>query len=647
MATIDQLLKAAEMAEREGNKDDVVFFLSEAKKLRDQQRPETPAEVQKPKATLKGGLRTLAQGLTLGFGDEAEAYARSVFSGQDYEKILPEIRKNLAEFKKAKPLLATGLEIGGAVVPSLVPAGMVAQGARAAGLGATALRGAAAGATEGAIAGFGVGEGGLPQRAESAAMGAAIGGGLGAAAPLGFAVGSDVATRAFDGLGLSGPERAARLAERRVSKAIEREGMTPQTALAQMEEARSVGAEIMPADIGEATRGAAYAAQAVPSATRTGVLETLVERGAEQGPRIADVTAEKMQASGRFGLDYLDDIYEEAADNFRPLYQAADLPVDAAPFRKYADRKIFQQAFRAVQSRADTLGEEAIPDLTSALSGDTVPTSYLQKISQGLDRVINQNTDAVTGKLNDTAKDVLAVRNQFKQTLGQLNKAYKEADAQFADMMQLRRAYDVGDAFEKMDSQQFARKVKDMTAPEVEAMKVGMITRLRNITSGTDRTEYVQRIFGSPKRRNALAKAFPSPEAFADFEKYMNFEASMARTERRVLGGSDTQRNLMEMQEQGVDPATMLQLFTGGRGEAVRQVAGALGSRMQGIGAPVAEQMSDILFARGPQAQTLAMQRLTRQAAEDRARRQKIALQPELYGGILGASVGLQSEDIR
>jgi len=648
MATVDQLLQAAKQAEAAGNEDDVRIILQEIKRMRSQKAPER-APVEKPKATTSGAVRTLAQGILLGFGDEAEAYVRSTFSGQDRDELLAEIRKDIAQYGAARPKTAAALEIGGAVLPSLIPAGLVARGAMAgagaAGLGATAARGAAAGAVEGGIAGFGVGEGGLTPRLESAATGAALGGALGGAVPFAAAGAADIGRRALDGLGLSGAQRARTLAERRAGKALEREGLTPETAMGVLERAQAAGAPMMPADIGEATRGAAYAAQAVPSARRTGVLEALMERSVEQGSRIADTTAEKMDAAGAYGLDYLDDIYESASEKFKPLYEAADVDVSSEPFRKYANRRVFKDAFRAIQSRADTLGEAPIKDLETALASDVVPTSYLQKIAQGLDRVIAQNTDTVTGKLNDRAKDVLTVRNEFKSVLGDLNEAYAKADSQFADMMDLRRAFDVGDAFEKLDPQQFSRKVKAMTPDEVEAMKVGMITRIRNIASGSDRTDYVQRLFGSPKRREALKQAFPSEQAFNNFESYMNAEAAIQRTQRRVLGGSDTQRNIQEMAEQGVDPATLLQLMTGGRGEAVRQAAGALSSRMQGIGAPVAEQMSDILFAQGLPAQRQAMGRLSARQMQDEMLRRRLTVQPELYGGILGAAIGLNQSE--
>lgn len=644
--TIQEILQAAKKAEAAGDTEAVKVFLRKAKAMQNNQAPER--KVEPKQSRIKGGARALAQGILLGFGDEAEAYIRSAFTGDDRDDLLFEIRKDIKSFQKQAPVLSTALEVGGAIGGSLVPIGLAGRagllGAKAAGIGGNLARGAAAGGVEGAVAGFGTGEGGLQNRLESAATGAALGAGLGAAAPVAAGVLGDVGGRVFDGFGLTGAKRASELAERRVGKAIEREGLTPEGLGQRLREAEAAGVRIMPADIGEATRGAAYSAQAVPSSMRTGVLEALSERGVEQGGRIADATADKMDAAGSYGLDYLDDLFEQSQQKFKPLYDAADKNISSEPFQKYADRKVFKQAFRAVQSRADTLGEEALPSLEEALAGGSVPTSYLQKIAQGLDRVIAQNTDTVTGKMNDTARDVLTVRNQFKSDIGRLNDAYKKADAQFADMMDLRRAYDVGDAYEKLSAQEFSRKVAKMTSGEVDAMKVGMITRIRNISSGSDRTDYVQRLFGSPKRREALKAAFPSEEEFAKFEKYMNFEKDISRTQRRVLGGSDTQRNLLEAQEQGVDPQALLGLLTGGKGEAIRQTGAMLSSRAQGIGAPVAEEMSKMLFANTPAAQQEMLQRLASRSATDAARRKRLSRRPETYGGLLGAVGGVMQD---
>jgi hypothetical protein len=156
----------------------------------------------------------------------------------------------------------------------------------------------------------------------------------------------------------------------------------------------------------------------------------------------------------------------------------------------------------------------------------------------------------------------------------------------------------------------------------------------------------VQRLFGSPKRRDALEKAFPSAEEFSNFRKYMEAETSIAATKKRVYGTSGTVENLQEMSEQGIDPLSILQLFTGGTGEAIRQVGNNLGARAQGVGGPVAAEMSDLLFSQGAKAQGQAVGRITARQAQDELLRRRLRSQPELYGGILGATAGLNQDDL-
>src|SRR6056300_1669852 len=645
--TREEILEAADRADQAGD-------TAKAARLRElagasvKPQAERPARREKVAPISAGLARSLAQGASFGAYDEVEAFLRSRFSDQEYDDALSKVRTEMELYRKDNPALAMGAEIaGGFLTPAGLVGGATKGGLTAAGsLGGMAARGAAAGAAGGGIAGFASGEGGFGERAQSALTGAALGGALGGAAPVAFGVAGDIGSRVFDGLGLSGPKRAATLAERRVLKALEREGLSPDEAAARLQRGSDLGADILPADLGENVAGAAYAAQAVPNARRSAVRGILEERGVEQGGRIAERTAQSMDAAGAYGLDYLDDIAAAAKEKYRPLYKAADKPIDAEPFRTYGSRKVFQDAYVRAQRRADDLGEAPLPDLEDLLAGDTVSTMHMQQIAQGLDEVIESGTDKLTGKMSTEAARVKGIRDDFKSIIRELNPDYKAADVQFRDYMDLRRAYDVGEGFEKLSGQALTRKLSAMTAEELEAMKVGMVTKIREIGSGSDRTDYFQRIFGSPKRREALRRAM-GDEEFANFSDYMALERDMVRTSRRVLGGSDTARNIQEQGEQGIDPQRLLQMMIGGKGEVVRQAAGALGTRMQGVGAPVAEQMSDLLYAQGRTAQQSAMDRLTRRAMEDAAARQGLLYRPELYGAATGGLIGGQAEDYR
>ena len=71
--------------------------------------------------------RTVAQGLTLGFADEIEAGARSLFSDRSYKEIRDEIRQDTNDFRKDNPKQALALELAGGVV---IPGGVLRTGGK-------------------------------------------------------------------------------------------------------------------------------------------------------------------------------------------------------------------------------------------------------------------------------------------------------------------------------------------------------------------------------------------------------------------------------------------------------------------------------------------------------------------------------------
>ena len=73
--------------------------------------------------------RTVAQGVTLGFADEIEAGARSLFSDRGYKEIRDEIRQDTNDFRTDNPGKALALEMAGGVV---IPGGILRSGAKAA-----------------------------------------------------------------------------------------------------------------------------------------------------------------------------------------------------------------------------------------------------------------------------------------------------------------------------------------------------------------------------------------------------------------------------------------------------------------------------------------------------------------------------------
>jgi hypothetical protein len=124
-----------------------------------------------------GGLvQSVAQGATFGFADEAAAGVRSGLGKMgmnygSYEDELAALRGELKDYRSSNPVKSFAGEVAGGAMPAV-----------AAGLGGAALRGAntlrgvaGLGAASGGAYGFGSSEGGLGERAEGAATGAAFG----------------------------------------------------------------------------------------------------------------------------------------------------------------------------------------------------------------------------------------------------------------------------------------------------------------------------------------------------------------------------------------------------------------------------------------------------------------------------------------
>jgi len=120
--------------------------------------------------------RQIAQGLTFGTADEAEAFIRSQFtsSGLSYDEEIGKIRGEMRQYQEAHPYMSLFFEAVGALPTAL------AGGAGLARLGVTGA--AKVGAIEGGLYGFGAAEGTPIERAPEAAIGAGLGAGMSAAA---------------------------------------------------------------------------------------------------------------------------------------------------------------------------------------------------------------------------------------------------------------------------------------------------------------------------------------------------------------------------------------------------------------------------------------------------------------------------------
>lgn len=118
--------------------------------------------------------RAIGQGLTFGFADEAEGFARSVLGDETYEEARDSARAGLEQFREEMPVTAYGAEIAASIPSALVGgAGLAGLGARA----GSKLLGSKVGQAAAMGGGYGAG---VAEEIEDVPTQAAIGAGLGA-----------------------------------------------------------------------------------------------------------------------------------------------------------------------------------------------------------------------------------------------------------------------------------------------------------------------------------------------------------------------------------------------------------------------------------------------------------------------------------
>jgi hypothetical protein len=220
-------------------------------------------------------LRAMAQGITFGGADEAEAWARSKLMGEDYDTALRDVRDRLDEYRSARPMESIAYEVGGAALPAIV-SGLFTGGTTTAASAARmfptlakmapAARLAGLGAAEGGTYAFLSGEGGFGERASRVPLGVAGGAG-GALAAAGAAKAGSAAVGEFlDFAKRRLGDRASKRVERELARVMADNDLSLDDALARIERGEIL-AEMTP-EMADVARG--YRMQSRAAATTLG-----------------------------------------------------------------------------------------------------------------------------------------------------------------------------------------------------------------------------------------------------------------------------------------------------------------------------------------------------------------------------------------
>lgn len=563
--------------------------------------------------------RAVAQGATFGLADEIEAAFRTGrISGPEYERLRNQLRAQQGQFGQDYPNVKTPLELaGGMIVPfgGLQAAKRADIGTQSALAGEKLLldkfggqigRGAAVGAATGALSGAGYA---TKDTGEEAVKGSIFGGALGSVVPVTIKGAGSVIRNVLNASGV-GDQPAA--ASKMLANYLQKDNLTPNEAMAALDELRRIGVpNATLADLGENLRGLAYSAYTVPSKAKTGTQAFLESRLIDQKNDVVKALADKAGLDINVnGYDKLNSLIQQQSEAAKKAYPAAySREVNAKDFRQFMDRDVFKKAYKEAVDRADVRGE-SLPALDVLLSDRRVPTDVMHQIKIGLDRVIEKETDAVTGKVTGYGRDVIQVKNEFNDLLKQKNKAYEKANAEFADSARVQNAFQMGQSYQKLNVSEAAAKVKQFNDAEKEAFRLGMMADINNRLGDFKGGDFTRQIFKSDNQKALARLAFEDQAKYNEFSQFVKAMDEQSKTAKKVIGGSPTAERLATQQNAAEISQIAQNAARGDLLGTTKAVAGMLFGRAKGISAESSEALQQRLFTSSPQEQRAILDEL-------------------------------------
>jgi hypothetical protein len=593
----------------------------------------------------------LGQGVLLGAGDEAEAFARSKLYGTNYDEELARVRGELSIAKAERPTSMTAAEVVGSFAPAVgitALTGGAAAPAMAATLpariGLMAGQGALGGVIQGGVEGYLKGEGSAADRLDKAAEGALMGGGVGAA--IGGAL--PLAGAAFRAVSRT-PEQ---MAAARLQGVMKEAGTTPEALLAQyqQQQARGVKPEVL-AEMLPPTSPVVRETERLATAPGSrGMAEGLEQRALSQGQRVEQGFQQAIgQQKNLFSA--LDDLKAVREQQARPLYKAAD-PLSARTetmddLLKRVPKSVFGEIEQA--AGIGQMAPKAIVEIGD--NGAQVVRNYTYAEVDAIQRALDDAASAAyRGGKGNLGNKLAGLRDDIVGAAEAGSQEYKAARQIWAGSQSAERAMDQGRNFLKQRAELTTRAIDKMSQADKEAYLVGVFDAVNDVILGKLPGRDVTQAFKSGKAQNQIEAAIKAvtndpAQAKAITESLMD---NIARESRMMLTRAGTKGSRTQP----------LQAETAGFLEQISPMAGfagelASGGPTMGLMARAAKGIGERIstgMTQAKQAQTnellgkLLLSTKQSDIEEALKRLQQVQTQPQMPGviqkGLLGGALG-------
>lgn len=506
--------------------------------------------------------RSFEQGLSAGFGDEIEAYVRSLIGDESYDKELKDVRGSMERFRKTNPEES----IVGELVGGLYGLGKFEKLMKAPKtLGQAIKQAFVMGAAYSGVYGFGSGEG-LEDRAKKGAVGLVAGGAIGAAVPMGGAAIKEVGKTARSGYRMAftpKKEAEARAAE---ALAVDKQLGRPAMTAAEAQAAREAGQPVMTMDRGgDATRELAQSAGNTSPVASDVLQRSITRRFDEAGDRITQTAQEVTYgpiSRGRSAAETRSLLEAQAkkanAPAYQNLYKKFSGPVISQELVRLGNSNIVSKAIKKVvtgdgQDYAVAQGLGAFkPKVTIDQNGkinwrdkdgnlvypDIQFWDYVQRTVGRMAKRGEDGIDPASGfKILDDLK------NELDRLTGQEFRNVRQGAAAF---FRADNALEAGSKFatagtRSIDPNQIPKQLSKMSKAERYLFREGYIDqKIRDVAAkgktATAVDKFLRNKWEVDKMRLALGDQAPQ------FEAFLRAEAAMDLARGVVQGFSTTTR---------------------------------------------------------------------------------------------------------
>jgi len=477
--------------------------------------------------------RTVAQGATFGFSDEAEARVRSLVGDKTYQENVDEIRQKLKTYRDDSPVEAVALEVAGAFAPALLTRGKSAP------LSFTQIAGRALG--EGLASGYGTSEGDLAQQLVQTATGGGIGGIVGTGAHYGVKALGGLADGVINAMRKITGSKGATVVDNEIKRLAEQSGETPDEIIA-----RIANGEIM-AD-NQSLQMALRAYMAEGGVTESAIRQALPQRA--ESLRLRGVAELKGGLSPDAGSNVLKTVRMKEADFKSQMNNAY--------------KSVFESAGE-VPELADTLVEavrrlpkakEALADAYTSGPSNLVPFFKIGddgaiemfraptlEDAEIIRRVVNDNaSEAFRNSRGTVGENLSNLEGVLRQRIDEASPELASTRAAYRKMNVLREQFEEGrKAFNKPPEQLEIDIEAIADNPEaLAAFREGVMAQINNKMARGGSKRFLGKLSSPETLEGKLFQTVFPEELKMDALRKLSAAGRAQSTFENVIGGSTT-----------------------------------------------------------------------------------------------------------